>query len=87
MCSNERIDNRTFENLPYEMRQHNGTPYEDLYCLSCCDYIVGPPSTFSLWASFLKNVPLYHIRDLKKQIRIKDFVISESEKAYEFIIE
>lgn len=87
ICSNEQIDNHVFEDLPYEVRQHNGTPYEDLYCLSCCDYIVGPPSTFSLWASFLKNTPLYHIKDPEKQIRIEDFVVSDSEKAYEFIIE
>ncbi|HTY10753.1 MAG TPA: hypothetical protein VMF88_06740 [Bacteroidota bacterium] len=31
---------------------------EDLYGLSRCDYIFGPPSTFSMWASFVGDVPL-----------------------------
>ena len=31
---------------------------EDLHALSACDYIMGPPSTFSMWASFYGNVPL-----------------------------
>lgn len=30
----------------------------DLYGLSRCDYIIGPPSTFSQWASFMGNTPL-----------------------------
>jgi hypothetical protein len=31
---------------------------EDLLALSLCDYIVGPPSSFSRWAAFRGNVPL-----------------------------
>ena len=35
----------------------------DLYLLAKCDYIIGPPSTFSIWASFYGSVPLYMIKD------------------------
>lgn len=40
-----------------------GHPVLDLYCLASCDRIAGPPSTFSLWASFYGDVPLYMIKD------------------------
>lgn len=38
----------------------NGSSIEDMYALSKCDYIIGPPSTFSGWASFYGDVPLFH---------------------------
>jgi glycosyltransferase involved in cell wall biosynthesis len=40
-----------------------GLPIEDLYGLSACDYLIGPPSTFSRWAAFYGNVPLHSIGD------------------------
>ena len=41
---------------------------EDLYLLSKCDYIMGPPSTFSGWASFYGNVPLYMLKEIGTKI-------------------
>ncbi len=41
---------------------------EDLYLLAKCDYIIGPPSTFSMWASFYGSRPLYMIRELETTI-------------------
>ncbi len=36
----------------------------DVYALAKCDYILGPPSTFSEWASFYGNVPRYvHLKN------------------------
>lgn len=35
----------------------DATLYEDQYCLSMCDYIFGPPSTFSWWAAFTGKKP------------------------------
>lgn len=40
-----------------------GNPAEDLYLLSCCDFLMGAPSTFSLVASMYHNTPLYWIED------------------------
>jgi len=37
----------------------NGNPAEDLCMLSECDYIIGPPSTFSLVAAMYKDRPLH----------------------------
>ena len=38
----------------------------DLYLLSMCDYIAGPPSTYSQWASFYGDVPLKLLCDGEK---------------------
>ena len=35
-----------------------GTPPEDLYMLSQCDALIGPPSTFTLVAAMYRDIPL-----------------------------
>ncbi|HOZ87710.1 MAG TPA: hypothetical protein PL029_08130 [Bacteroidia bacterium] len=47
----------------------------DLYCLSKCSYIAGPPSTYSMWASFYGQVPLCMISDPAKTPEKSDFKI------------
>lgn len=37
----------------------NGNPAEDLFMLSECDYIIGPPSTFSLVGAMYKDRPIH----------------------------
>ena len=50
ICSNESVPDYLLE---YKSRVFlNGSTMEDLYTLAQCDIIVGPPSTFSEWASF-----------------------------------
>jgi hypothetical protein len=50
-----------------------GNQEEDLYILSKCDYIIGPPSTFSLMASFYNHTPLYWVYDKSVSINIQSF--------------
>lgn len=38
-----------------------GNPVEDLYLLSQCDYLIGPPSTYSLVASMYRDIPIYRM--------------------------
>ena len=40
-----------------------GNPAEDMYLLSCCHYLTGAPSTFTLVASMYHDTPLYWIKD------------------------
>lgn len=47
----------------------------DLYLLASCDYIMGPPSTYSLWASFYGRVPLYQIVNLNDELDLSHFRI------------
>ena len=51
VCSNEDL---CFKNdLALNIIYAKGSPAEDIFLLSKCSYIIGPPSTFSSWAAFL----------------------------------
>ena len=51
----------------------SGNPAEDLYSLSTCNYIIGPPSTFSLMAAFYNDSNLYWILDKKQTLKKEYF--------------
>lgn len=55
--SNEKIDINNFSTINTSFSNDN-TPIGDVWGISLCDFIIGPLSTFSMWASFWKNVPL-----------------------------
>ncbi|MEK6765525.1 MAG: alpha-1,2-fucosyltransferase [Planctomycetota bacterium] len=59
ICSNAHQDSSVFKNLPFFIGP--GHYVEDLYALASCDYIIGPPSTYTQWASFYGQVPRYVI--------------------------
>jgi len=46
---------------------------EDVYALSKCDFIIGPPSTFSMWASFVGDVPLRIVKRRDERISMDQF--------------
>lgn len=56
ICSNEPFNVSTTQNDTFFI--NDADAITDLYALSRCDYIVGPPSSFSQWASFYGDVPL-----------------------------
>ena len=59
ICSNSRQEAKHFKDFSFLFGP--GHFVEDLYSLASCDYIIGPPSTFSQWASFYGQVPRYVI--------------------------
>jgi len=75
LCSDEKINMNDFSSL--NIIQSSNHFVEDLYALSFCDFIVGPPSTFSSWASFYGGTPLLHIDDKDMKFNDKDFKIVE----------
>jgi hypothetical protein len=74
VCSNEQHDPQKFSGL--RVFYGTGQPLEDMYGLAGCDYIMGPPSTFSMWASFYGEVPLYQLEDADRKVSIEDFSYS-----------
>ncbi len=44
-----------------------GSSPEDLFMLSACDFLIGPPSTFSLVAAMYRDIPLYRMDDVDEQ--------------------
>lgn len=51
----------------------------DLYALSRCDYIIGPPSTYNCWASFIGDVPLFSMKQGNLTINLTDFQVYRDE--------
>lgn len=77
ICGNDSKLNRDYysDMLGGESRVHfpNGSAAEDLCLFSRCDYIIGPPSTFTLVASMYKDARLYWIVDPENNIQISSF--------------
>lgn len=65
ICSDEKQDLSEYSDL--NIHYGLGGIVEDLYTLASCDYIFGPNSTFSHWASFYGQVPI-HILDWKAEL-------------------
>ena len=61
ICSNEPVDVEAFQEFNFSLG--NDHIAEDLYSFAKCDYILGPPSTYTMWASFMGQVPLYQVFD------------------------
>ncbi|XZN91924.1 MAG: hypothetical protein ACM65M_03345 [Microcoleus sp.] len=72
ICSNLHQEPSLFYNFNCVFAK--GNLIEDMYALAECDYIVGPPSSYTMWASFYGEKPLYMIRDISQTISLKDFV-------------
>ena len=53
-----------------------GDLIEDMYAFAYCDYLIGPPSTFTMWASFYGDVPLNVIRSPGQRQSLDDFSLS-----------
>lgn len=73
ICSNESLNLSNFE--PFKFVLAPGRRVEDLYALSYCDYIIGPPSTYSMWASFYGQKPLYIVENPDNKFDLTDFKI------------
>ena len=77
VCSNESVEPllclegiKTFEGP--------GSPIADLYSLAGCDKLLGPPSTFSLWASYWGGVPLQMLEGADEHVWEGGFVIHQN---------
>lgn len=82
ICSNEQIDRGVFADIDHEMG--TGLLVEDLYSFAACDLLMGPPSTFTKWASFMGNVPLLQIEDINQPVTLQQFVFLTPETLYNF---
>lgn len=72
LCSNEQIDITDFSGLEVFLVP-DASGVEDLYALSLCDFIAGPPSTYSMWASFYGDVPLHIVENIETKVEIGEF--------------
>lgn len=71
ICSDEQIDKNEFANFTALIAGRQAIV--DLYLLAECDYLIGPPSTFTAWASFYGNVPLNYLREPNQPMDYESF--------------
>lgn len=69
--SNEKQSSNFFNSLNVDIS--HGSALQDLALMSKCDYILGPPSSFSNWASFYGGTPLHYIQNPNVIPQAKDF--------------
>ena len=61
LCSNEKLNLENFvDNDVFIFK--NSSAAMDVYGLSNCDYIIGPPSSFSSWSAYFGNKPLFFLK-------------------------
>lgn len=68
LVSNEKINVDYYRLRGLKVLDASGTPQEDIVSLSMCDYVMGPPSTFSWWAAYYGDRPLLHIYGASEKI-------------------
>ena len=58
-----QVSEESYQSLCPDVHIHclAGSAPEDLFMLSECDYVIGPPSTFSLVAAMYRDIPLYRM--------------------------
>ena len=59
IASDEDQNESLFQDLNCIIRV--GYPLENMYTLSKCDYLIGPPSSYIGWSSYYGNTPLFSI--------------------------
>ncbi len=62
VCGNSSFDHEDFKGL--HVLCGAGGVIEDLYAFAEVDLLIGPPSTFTGWASFYGNVPLHWLESV-----------------------
>jgi hypothetical protein len=72
VCASNSLDARLFQGLDW--CSGPGDPIGDLHALSLCDRIMGPPSTFSGWASYHGGSPICVLRDANASVAPENFV-------------
>jgi len=57
ICADHVLDGTAFQGL--DVVHGPGHGVEDCYALARCDFIIGPPSTYTYWASYYGGVPRF----------------------------
>ena len=76
ICSNGDVDELLKINGLHATRGP-GSAVADLYALAACDLLIGPPSTFTLWASYYGQVPLHMLESANQRLWEGGFVTHE----------
>jgi hypothetical protein len=79
VCSNEELNAVDFSS--FNVTFGTGHQVEDLYAFARCDYLLGPPSSYTLWAGFYGECPIYFMWNQTAFPRaLADFQVPSEEK-------
>ena len=73
LSSDTTLDPAAFK--AFDIILGTGHPVEDNYALATCDYIVGPPSTYTAWASYYGDVPKQFIQSPDSEMSLANFTV------------
>lgn len=73
ICTNVDLNIDSLRSDKYNVYLGPGDEVIDLYILSKCDYIMGPPSTYSWWAAFYGNKPYLTLLSQDQIIKADSF--------------
>jgi len=76
ICSDWPQDPKMYD--AFKVTYGTGQLIEDMYAFAKCDYLVGAPSTFTMWSSFYGQVPLNKVETADQPQRLSDFVVFET---------
>lgn len=82
LCSEEPLQLAHFSGLKI-FQINSRADIEDLYALSLADYIMGVPSSFSMWASFYGKVPLRILQFKDEKLQLDQFSAIVSQNRFE----
>lgn len=71
ICSNAKHYPDEFTDLTWSFGP--GSVPADLHAMASCDYVLGPPSSFSAWAAFQGNTKLLHLDHRDQAFSLADF--------------
>ena len=76
VCSNARHSPEDFTGLTW--KPGPGSVAGDLYAMSRCDFVLGPPSSFSSWAAFQGGAKLLRITNADQAFTLDDFAVQDA---------
>jgi len=68
LFSEEPVDQELFSSLTVPWYASTGTVAEDYWLMTRCHVLLGPPSTFTLWASFLGKNTCVHLESAEDSV-------------------
>lgn len=68
--SNEKVHLKKSDNILISLNFW----YVDQQIMSLCDYLIGPVSTFTLWASYIGKAKYFHMKDDSGKIDLENFI-------------
>ena len=79
VCSNAKLHPNDFDGL--DVHFGPGHLVEDMYCFAECDLLIGPPSTYTLWASIYGKTHLHVMNKPHSTMDVSDMFQSKQAAA------